>query len=233
MINSKSFYLLSDPKKFVMLLQFLTYAQQLDFKIDFLGDTSYRTVHFRIDHFLKFQNPTLKSTSYYKLKKARLFFEELQNATFLTSFSSTQFQRLVAIPKVKIIKSKKLKCWMGNIWLVEDLFHYKYPFLFPDLFRRKISKDEFDVAFEVMKTYSSVSIQKKFFIKEFLASYRISNQRITNMKRTFIQLVKLFEEHSLIQSNYTIISDGKVYHTDQLTSSNISEGFIVYEKLSI
>jgi hypothetical protein len=232
-LESKSFYLLSDPKKFVMLLQFLTYAQQLDFKIDFLGDTSYRTVHFRIDHFLKFQNPTLKSTSYYKLKKARLFFEELQNATFLTSFSSTQFQRLVAIPKVKIIKSKKLKCWMANIWLVEDLFHYKYPFLLPDLFRRKISKDEFDVAFEVMKTYSSVSIQKTFFIKEFLASYRISNKRITNMKRTFIQLVKLFEEHSLIESNYKIISDGKVYHTDQLTSSNISQGFIVYEKLSI
>ena len=232
-VESKSLYLLSDPKKFVMLLQFLTYAQQLDFKIDFLGDTSYRTVHFRIDHFLKFQNPTIKSTSYYKLKKARLFFEELQNATFLTSFSSTQFQRLVAIPKVKIIKSKKLKCWIANIWLVEDLFHYKYPFLLPDLFRRKISKDEFDVAFEVMKTYSSVSIQKKFFIKKFLASYRISNQRITNMKRTFIQLVKLFEEHSLIESNYTIISDGKNYHTDQLTSSNISEGFIVYEKLSI
>ena len=116
---------------------------------------------------------------------------------------------------------------------MEDLFYYKYPFLLPDLFRRKISKDEFDVAFEVMKTYSSVSIQKKFFIKKFLASYRISNQRITNMKRTFVQLVKLFEEHSLIESNYTIISDGKIYHTDQLTSSNISEGFIVYEKLSI
>jgi hypothetical protein len=53
------------------------------------------------------------------------------------------------------------------------------------------------------------------------------------MKRAFIQLVKLFEEHSLIESNYKIISDGKVYQTDQLTSSNISEGFILYEKLSI
>ena len=122
---------------------------------------------------------------------------------------------------------------MATIWLVEDLFHYKYPFLLPDLFRRKISKDEFDVAFEVLTIYSSVSIEKKFFIKEFLTSYRISNQRITNMKRTFIQLVKLFEEHHLIESNYKIISDGKVYDTDQLTSTNISEGFIVYEKLSI
>lgn len=106
-LDSKNLYSLSDPKKFGMLLQFLTYAQKLDFKTDFLGDTSYRMVHFRIDHFLKFQNPTVKSTSYYKLKKARLFFEELQNATVLTSFSSTKFQRLVAIPKVNIIKSKK------------------------------------------------------------------------------------------------------------------------------
>jgi len=80
-----------------MLLQFLTYAQQLNFKTDFLGDTPYRMVNFRIDHFLKFQNPTVKSTSYYKLQKARLFFEELQNATFLTSFSSTKFQRLVGV----------------------------------------------------------------------------------------------------------------------------------------
>ena len=215
-LESKSFYLLSDPKKFVMLLQFLTYAQQLNFKTDFLVDTSYRMIHFRIDHFLKFQNPAGKSTSYYKLKKARLFFEELQNATFLTSFSSTQFQRVVGIPKVNIIKSKKLKSWMATIWLVEDLFHYKYPFLLPDLFRHKISKDEFDVAFEVSTIYSSVSIQKKFFIKEFRTSYRISNQRITTMKRTFLQLVKLFEEYYLIESNYKIISDGKVYDTDQL-----------------
>lgn len=73
--------MLSDPKKFVMLLQFLIYAQQLDFKTDFLSATSYRMVDFRIDHFLKFQNPTVKSTSYSKLKKARLFFEELQNET--------------------------------------------------------------------------------------------------------------------------------------------------------
>jgi hypothetical protein len=97
-----------------------------------LGDTPYRMVHFRIDHFLKFQNPTVTSTSYYKL------------------------------PKVKIFKSKKLKSWMATIWLVEDLFHYKHPFLLPDLFRRKISKDPFDVTFEVFKIYSSVSIEKNF-----------------------------------------------------------------------
>jgi hypothetical protein len=90
-VELKSLYLSSDPKKFVMLLQFLTYAQPLDFKTDFLDNTPYRMVNFRIDHFLKFQNPTVKSTSYYKLKKARLFFEEFQNGTFLISFSNTKF----------------------------------------------------------------------------------------------------------------------------------------------
>ena len=232
-LESKSLYLSSNPKKFVMLLQFLTYAQPLEFKTDFLGDTPYRMVNFRIDHFLKFQDPTIKSTNYYKLKKARLFFEELQNRTFLMSFSNTKFQRLVSIPKVKIFKSKKLKCWMATIWLVQDLFHYKYPFLLPDLFRCKISKDEFDVAFEVLKIYSSVSLEKKFLIKEFLSSYRISNQRITNMKITFIQLVKVFEEHDLIEPNYKIISDGYHHSVEELTIHNISEGFFLYEKLSI
>lgn len=43
----------------------------------------------------------------------------------------------------------------------------------------------------------------------------------------------MFEERELIDSNYKIISNGKFYATDQLTSSNISEGFIIYENISI
>jgi len=45
--------------------------------------------------------------------------------------------------------------------------------------------------------------------------------------------MQAFEEYKLIDSNYKIISNGKVSKTDKLTSSNISEGFIVYEKLFI
>lgn len=76
-IESKNLCLSSDPKKFVMLLQFLTYAQPLDFKTDFLCETPYRMVYFRIDYFLKFQNTTIKYTNYYQLKKLRKVFEEL------------------------------------------------------------------------------------------------------------------------------------------------------------
>ncbi len=133
---------MGDRKKFLMLLQFLAYAQSLPFKTEYLGSTSYRQVQvsFRIDNFLKFENPPAKSINYYQLKKVRQFFEELQDETFITSFSRTEFQRLVIIPKFKITKSKKLKCWIRRVWLVEELFSYNYPFLLPDFLDKKLQR---------------------------------------------------------------------------------------------
>lgn len=43
----------------------------------------------------------------------------------------------------------------------------------------------------------------------------------------------MFEKNKLIHSNYKIISNGKLYDTDELTTKNISEGFVVYKNLSI
>jgi len=40
------------------------------------------------------------------------------------------------------MKSKQQKCWIGKIWLVEELFYYQYPFLLPDFFQPKTPKDE-------------------------------------------------------------------------------------------
>ena len=53
------------------------------------------------------------------------------------------------------------------------------------------------------------------------------------MKKSFIQLIKILEEYSLINSNYKIISNGRFYDTEELTTNNISEGFVGYKKLSI
>jgi hypothetical protein len=122
---------------------------------------------------------------------------------------------------------------MTNLWLVGDLLHHTYPFSVPDLFRRKMSKDKFDVTFEVIKIYGSVNIEKEFYIKKFLSTYRISNQRITNMKLTFIKLVNLFEAYDLIEPYYKVCHDHHYYVVQKLDVHNISEGFILYEKLSI
>jgi hypothetical protein len=58
-------------QSFVMLLQFLNYAQQLDYENEWLGGISYRQVTFKVRDFLEFQNPTVKSTNHYQLEKIK------------------------------------------------------------------------------------------------------------------------------------------------------------------
>ncbi|MEY2702450.1 MAG: hypothetical protein RLY43_1083, partial [Bacteroidota bacterium] len=88
----------SDSRKFVMLIQFLNYAQHLDFEIKYIDQISYRVVGFRLQDFLRFQN---KYNNQYQLTKVKEFFEEVQTGILLTSFSDNYFQSLVAIPLVK------------------------------------------------------------------------------------------------------------------------------------
>ena len=89
--------------------------------------------------------------------------------------------------------------------------------------------------FKFIQVFSSVNIEKVFFIQEFLSSYPsvISNQRKNNIKKYFIQLVQLFKEHDLIENNYKIISNGHYYFTKEFNTRDISEGFVIYEKLFI
>jgi len=200
----------ADSRTFIMLLQFLTYVQHLDFEIEYLDGIPYRQVIFKLRDFLKFQNPNVKSTNYYQLGKIKKFFKELQTGVLLTSFSDTHFQSLVSIPQVKLEKCPQQKFWIGRVWLVEELFYYNYPFSLPNFFQQKLTKDELEVRIKFIEVFSSVNVEKIFIIKDFFQNYpsALSNQQKAKMKRYFIQLVKVFEQDHLIESNYNIISNG-------------------------
>ena len=99
-----------DPYKFCTLLQFLIYVQTLNYKIDSLGNTSYRLVQFRVQDFLKY---TKLSSNYYQLKKLIQFFEELQTNSFIKVFSNQKYRSLVTIPAVSMQKGKQ------NSWIVQ------------------------------------------------------------------------------------------------------------------
>ena len=87
----------------------------------------------------------------------------------------------------------------------------------------------------ITMSLSSEAIEKVFLIKEFLQNYTscLSNQQKTKIKEYFIQSIKLFQQYDLIENNYKIVSNGFLLDTDILTSKNISEGFVIYEKLSV
>lgn len=106
-----------------------------------------------------------------------------------------------------------------------------YHFLLPDFFKTKFTKDQFEVRVEVIKVFHSVDITKTFIIQQFLDSYwTVSNQRI---KKNFIELVQILQEYNFIESNYKIISNESFIDTNELNISNISEGFVIYEKIYI
>jgi hypothetical protein len=46
-------------------------------------------------------------------------------------------------------------------------------------------------------------------------------------------LVQELKNNDLIESEYKIISDGSFISVNELTISNISQGFVLYEKLSL
>ena len=153
---------------------------------------------------------------------------------FWKSFSWRFRNSRVSILQVKLEKCSKQKYWIGKVWLVEELFYYTYPFYLPNFFQQKLAKDELEVRFKFIQVFHYLSIEKEFFIQEFLSSYSsvISNQRANNIKKYFIQLVRLFKDHDLIQHNYKIISNGHYYHTKELNTRDISEGFVIYKKLN-
>ena len=53
------------------------------------------------------------------------------------------------------------------------------------------------------------------------------------MKTYFIELVKVLQDHNLIEDNYKIIWNGSFCDTKELNTKNISEGFYYLRKISI
>jgi len=45
--------------------------------------------------------------------------------------------------------------------------------------------------------------------------------------------MEIFEEHKLIESSYQVLVYNKIYHVDKLLPNNISQGFILFEKLLV
>ena len=74
---------------------------------------------------------------------------------------------------------------------------------------------------------------KKYFGYKNLFHLKVSNQRKTTIKKYFIEVIQLLQKYDLIENNSKYISQGNVYKTPKLDVKNISERFILYEKLVI
>jgi len=232
----KSDYIQSEialnSKILIQFIQFLNYAQNLDYTIANWDGVYYRKVTFIVRDFITYQNSTISSTNRYKLKKTKEFFRDLLTGAVIDSFQSDSFRTLIAIPRIEYEICPKQKYLIANVWMVNELFYYSYPFYFPNFFNTKLTKDQFEIRFKFIQVFSSINIEKVFWVQEFISS-KVSNQRKATIKKYFIEVIQLLQKYDLIENNYKYISQGNMYKTPKLDVKNISEGFILYEKLDI
>ncbi len=224
-----------DPKKFVMFLKFLKFINSLDYKTEIFDGDSYRLILFRVKDFLDVSHSHYNSQDeYYKMQKTREFIRDLQQNLFVNCFTDYYFKSFVIIPKLELYKCKKSKCWVTRILLLEELFDYQYPFKYPDLFEtenNKLTKDQYLVRFEFIRVFSTKSATKHFYLREFFQQHPVSNKRIRDMKQIFIELIRQFYQIRLINSKVKLMLHNNYIDIENLTTFNISDGFILYEKI--
>ena len=117
---------------------------------------------------------------------------------------------------------------------MERLFDDQYPFKYPDLFETesiKLNKDQYLVRFEFIRVFSNKSPTKNFYLREFFQQHSVSNKRIRDIKRIFIELTQEFYQFGLIESKVKLMFHNDSLDIEDLTTFNISYGFILYEKI--
>ena len=95
----------------------------------------------------------------------------------------------------------------------------------------KFNKDQYLVRFEFIRVFSTKSTNKHFYLTEFFKQHPVSNKRICNMKQIFIELIKQLYQIRLINSKVKLMLHSNYIDIQDLTTFNISDGFILYERI--
>ena len=141
-----------------------------------------------------------------------------------------EMDSLTGIHRVTIFKQPGSKYLFARVVMMDDLFYYLYPFRLPDLFKGNLTKHERLVRVEFIKTFSSKDVEKCFYLREFFNTYKISNQKIKEIKQIFIDVIHIFQQNQLIEQHILLIPDRRRINISDLNTSNISDGIILYEK---
>jgi hypothetical protein len=103
-----------------------------------------------------------------------------------------------------------------------------------DLFERgnnKFTKNQYFIQFEFIRVFSIKSDIKQFYLRKFFQQNPVSTEQIRKMKQIFIELIRKFYQFVLVNSKIKLILYSNYIDIENLTTFNIAEGFILYEKI--
>lgn len=227
-LNQIDYNLLKEKQHLITFLRLLAYVKKLKYNTKSLT-SQFRRYRFPLRDFLNYHNLT---PNYYQVKKLKTFFDLVKNNFVIESFSNKHYRMLVTVPEVSVYKSEQ-NILMVEIWIAEELFHYLHPFLFSDLFQQKLTSHQFQVLFEIIKTYSSIYLRKEFNIKEFLDNYPsvLSNQHKRQIQEDFIHYLKILHQEQKLQDKVLNLSSKKILQMTDLNSYHSQ--IAVFESINV
>ena len=100
------------------------------------------------------------------------------------------------------------------------------------MFEENLTKYEKLVSIEFIKTFSYKDPHKSFNIRQLFNTYKVSHKKIKEVKQIFIYLIKIFQQYQLIQDEGSLLTNRSRINIHKLTTSNISDGIILYENFN-
>jgi hypothetical protein len=133
---------------------------------------------------------------------------------------------------VLLTKSQQ-NIWNVDIWIAEELFDYLHPFIFADLFDKKLSSRQFQVLFEIIKTFSSHDIRKEFHINQFIKEFpaTLSGKQKKEIKEHFIYYLQVLNQQGKLRDEVIDLSSNKILKIQDLTIAHLH--VVVFESINV
>ena len=187
-LNQMNFKLIKEKQHLVTLLRLLAYVKKFSYTTKSLR-SKYRRYTFSLRNFLNYNN---LNSNHYQIEKLKTFFDLVKQNFVIESFLDEYYQILVIVREIFVYKSEK-NILIIEIWIAEELSGYVHSFLFFNLFQQKLNKQQFQILFEIIKTYSFIDLRKEFNITQFLNNYPsvLNNQHKKQIQEYFIHYLKI------------------------------------------
>jgi hypothetical protein len=206
---------LSKKVNIFIFLQFLAFSRSKKFNSIEIYDQTYYLIEFYLKEFIQFSG--IKNINQYQRNKFITFFYSFQKIEpFITSFSDSHFQSLLAFPYIDIQKQANL--WTVKIAVSKLLYDYSYPFAFPNTFLTYQNLYDLQVKLQIIELISTVSLEKVFYVQIFIEQFKVPTQKKTQIKKYIVEIFHQLQVFGLIKKNYTLVKkSGQIKQVDTLT----------------
>ena len=146
----------------------------------------------------------------------------------LSTISNICFQSINIFPYLKVFKKRS---WYVEFAIAEELYFYKYPFYFPEVFLNSQDKYQRQVQINFFLAFSVPEIEKVFDVQQFLEQFDISNSNLRKVKFSLIKIFVLAKDSKLIENEFVLIlKNNKVKNVTKLTTHLISRTKLIHFK---